>query len=49
MKQLWSEPQITEIKVRMTEDDKVGDNTDMWTNMTGLDGDIVPDGTCCCS
>jgi len=47
MKQLWSEPQITEIKVKMTEDNKLGDKPDMYTpTVPNLCGDIIP-GQCC--
>ncbi len=47
MKQSWSEPQINEIKVRMTEDNKVGDQPDMFTpSINVLCGEIVPGGCC---
>lgn len=46
MKQLWSEPQITEIQVSMTEDNKVGNQPDMFTTSTTLCGEIVPGGCC---
>lgn len=46
MKQLWSEPQITEIKVRMTEDNKIGTQPDMYSATTSLCGEIIPGGCC---
>jgi hypothetical protein len=46
MKQLWSEPQITEIKVKMTEDNKLGTEHDKFTDATDLCGNIIP---CPCS
>ena len=41
-KMLWSEPKITEIGVKMTEDNKIGDKPDIWSNSTNnLCGDLV--------
>ena len=49
-KLLWSKPYITEIQVKMTEDDKVGSRTDQYSTATNnLTGDIKPEDSCCCS
>ena len=43
-KMLWSEPKITEIGVKMTEDNKTGTNADIWsTSANNLCGDLVTD------
>ena len=51
MKKLfWSEPKITEIEVKMTEDSKTGTGTDIYsTTANNLHGNIVDNGHLCCS
>lgn len=48
MKQFWTEPQIIEIQVRRTEDNKIGPNPDMYSNTVPICGEII-DGPPCCS
>ncbi|KUK65306.1 MAG: hypothetical protein XE00_0003 [Desulfofundulus kuznetsovii] len=47
-KLLWSEPQIAEIEVRITDFNKVGFDPDSFTPATNGDivGDICPNGSC---
>lgn len=50
-KQLWREPQMTEIQVKMTKVNKIGFNTDALSPATNnmIVGDIYPNENDCCS
>ncbi|KUK65307.1 MAG: hypothetical protein XE00_0004 [Desulfofundulus kuznetsovii] len=44
---MWSEPQIKEIEIKMTELNKSGYSTDAYSSaVPGLVGDIVPNHPC---
>lgn len=50
-KQLWREPQMTEIQVKMTKVNKIGFSSDYLSPATNnqIVGDIYPNDNDCCS